>query len=128
MTDDSTLTWCPGCPTAWRTGPRSCPACCCWRGSAAPRCCAAAWPGTPSCGTRRYTAADTAAPLPDMRDRTERRGKQGHYRGQHAAEVSSCHLGKVTTITVTITHPVTGEGTGRLLLVLIHIYGLVLWR
>ena len=57
----STLTWCPGCPTAWRTGPRSCPACCCCRGSAAPRCCAAAWPGTPSCGTRRYTAAaDTA--------------------------------------------------------------------
>ena len=54
---DSTLTWCPGCPTAWRTGPRSCPACCCWRGWAAPRCCASWWPGTPSCGTRRYTAA-----------------------------------------------------------------------
>ena len=50
--------------------------------------------------------------LPDMRDRTERRGKQGHYRGQHAAEVSSCHLGKVTTITVTFTtlSPDRGQG------------------
>ena len=47
-----------------------------------------------------------------MRDRTERRGKQGHYRGQHAAEVSSCHLGKVTTITVTVTtlSPERGQG------------------
>ena len=111
---DSTLTWCPGCPTAWRTGPRSCPACCCWRGWAAPRCSASWWPGTRSCGTRRYTAADTATPLPVMRDRTERRGKQGHYRGedrgQHAVEVrdtvTACHL----TITITILSPERGQG------------------
>ena len=62
--------------------------------------------------TALYSCSRYCHQLPDMRDRTERRGKQGHYRGQHAAEVSSCHLGKVTTITVTFTtlSPDRGQG------------------
>ena len=56
----------------------------------------------------------TPTPLPVMRDRTERRGKQGHYRGedrgQHAVEVrdtvTACHL----TITITTLSPERGQG------------------